>query len=75
MCERGLADNVERICFDAARHDDRRLMDGLLELGFINAENIHSLIELVGSLRDAAMTNHLLEMRRVRFGCDDDFEL
>lgn len=67
MCDRALRCGIEDICVDVARHDDRRTLDALLDLGYLNADNIYGVIERVAALQDAAMTGHLLEARRLRF--------
>lgn len=62
-----LADNIEEICVDIARHDDRATLNELADLGFLNADNLEAVVQAVGKLQDAAMTGYLLEMRRLRF--------
>ncbi|MBQ9043122.1 MAG: leucine-rich repeat domain-containing protein [Eggerthellaceae bacterium] len=59
--------HLEEICVDVARHDDRELMDALLEFGFLNESNLEQVISAVGRLQDAAMTAYLLEVKRRRF--------
>lgn len=76
LAERVLADNIEELCVEAGRHDDRALIDGLFDLGFLNEESLFSVIDRVGSLRDASITGYLLEAKRMRFSDDSlDFEL
>ena len=68
--------NIADICVDVARHDDRETIDKLIESGCLNEDNIDRVIEAVGALQDAAMTGHLLEAKRRRFGgAAVDFEL
>lgn len=55
------------MCMDIARHDDREAMNDLADMGYLNEENLESVIERVGRLQDAAMTGYLLEMKRMRF--------
>ena len=62
-----LDNNLEEICVDIARHDDRVTMGQLADLGVLTAENLERVGEAVGTLQDAAMTGYLLEMKRVRF--------
>ena len=62
-----LDNNLEEICVDIARHDDRVTMGQLADLGVLTAENLERVVEAVGTLQDAAMTGYLLEMKRVRF--------
>ncbi len=76
MMERILRNKLGAICVDIARHDDRLAIDDLLELGFLTQDTIDGVIEDVSSIRDAAMTGHLLEVKRRFFELDAfDFEL
>lgn len=76
MFERIIGGTIEEICVDCARHDDRRMLDELRELGFLTLDTIDGVIERVSALQDAATTGHLLEMKRRHFGMDAfDFEL
>lgn len=68
LAENFLRGKIEHICVAAAKRDDRRIIDSLLDLGFLNADNIVGVIERAGALQDAAMTNYLLDQRRCRFG-------
>lgn len=66
---RALADKVLRshlndFCMEIARRDDKELIDSLVEFGCLNEGNIEEVIEHVGRVQDAAMTNHLLEVKR-----------
>lgn len=71
-----LADNIEDICVEVARHDDRRTIDALLDLGYLNKDNLLGVIEKVGTVQDAAMTGYLLEIKRRYFKQSAlDFEL
>lgn len=56
--------SLERICVAAARNDDRRVIDALMELGYLNKDNLLGIIDEVGKLQDAAMTGYLLELKR-----------
>ena len=68
--------HLVEICVDIARHDDRRALDQMADLGFLNADNIDAVVSAVGKLQDAAMTAHLLEMKRLRLNRDPfDFEI
>jgi ACT domain-containing protein len=59
-----------------AKRDDKESLNDLLELGYINAENIADVIESVSVLKDASITDYLLEMKRVNFGRRaSDFDL
>lgn len=74
--ERVLKRNIAKISASIAKRDDRRSIDALLDLGYINENNIYAVIESVGSLQDAGMTGYLLEVKRMRFGQDAfDFDL
>lgn len=76
MSEKVLREGVADFCVAAARHDDRRVVDALLDLGFLNADNLNAVIDRVVALKDAAMTAHLLEAKRLRFQrAALDFEL
>ena len=68
MCDRMLRDEIEDVCVALAKHDDRRTVDALVELGYLNADNLYCVIDRVGAVQDAAMTNYLLEIKRERFG-------
>ena len=63
-----LTENIEDICVEIARHDDRGALLQLADLGVLNAGNLVRVVDAVGKLQDAAMTGYLLEMKRVRFG-------
>ena len=67
MCERFLRDNAEAICVELARHDDRAALDSMLDLGFLHEGNIFAVIDRIGAVQDASLTNYLLEARRMRF--------
>lgn len=68
--------NIADICVDIARHDDREAIDKLLELGYLNEDNLPGVIDAVRVVQDAAMTGYLLEVKRQRFGGSAmDFEL
>lgn len=71
-----MRNHLREFCLDAARHDDKAIMTSLLDLGFIDADNISEVIEWVGAMQDASVTNYLLEEKRRRFGgIEIDFEL
>lgn len=67
MFERLVRNHIDDICVDIARHDDRAAMDELVDRGFVNEGNLENIIAQVGRLQDAAMTAHLLEVKRMRF--------
>ncbi len=74
--ERILREGLLEICVDMARHDDRKHLDALIELGQLNRENLLEIIDEVAKLQDAAMTGYLLELKRQHFsGAAIDFEL
>mgnify|MGYP003098544150 FL=1 len=78
MCDQVLERGIGPICVEAARHDDRGMIDDLVDAGYLNAGNIVAIIERVGSVQDASITGYLLEVQRERFGTRrafDDFEL
>lgn len=64
--------NIVEICKAVARHDDRATIDKLVELGYLNKENIYDVTDAVAELKDAAMTGHMLELIRKRFGLDSN---
>ena len=82
---RGLVDRVmdghfKEFCLAIARHDDREAMEAMLDMGFINTDNIDDAIEHVSPVQDASITNYLLEAKQRRFGqgfvdFDTDFAL
>ena len=67
MFERLLRNYIVEICVDIARHDDRAALNALVDRGYINEGNLEGIIAEVGKLQDAAMTAHLLEVKRLRF--------
>lgn len=77
LCERFLSNNAIQVCLALAKHDDRTSLDAMLDLGFLNADNIYAVIERTGAVQDATITNYLLEARRLRFeqSVFDDFDL
>ena len=76
LFERTVRGNITDICVAVARHDDREAVDALLDLGFLDEESLLAAIEVVGELKDAAMTGYLLEVKRLRFGGSAmDFDL
>ncbi|HIS40225.1 MAG TPA: leucine-rich repeat protein [Candidatus Aphodovivens avistercoris] len=76
LCERVLTLNIGDVCAEAAKHDDRRLLDDLMDGGYVNEDNIGAMIERVGAVQDASMTGYLLEAKRLRFGREAfDFDL
>ena len=76
MCERMLETNLCDICVEAAKHDDRAMLDDLLGMGCIHSDNINEVIDRVGAVQDASMTGYLLEVKRERFGKEAfDFDL
>lgn len=76
MMESALRGHLIEICVDVARHDDKDVIDGLLDLGYISDENINDVISAVGVVQDASITNHLLDQKRRRFGgATIDFDL
>ncbi len=76
MYESILRNSIEEICVAVARHDDRESLESLLELGFLNENNLLGVIDKVGLLQDAAMTGYLLEVKRQLFKRDAlDFDL
>ena len=71
-----IADNIEEICVDIARHDDRETIGMLTDLGLLTSGNIDAVTEAVNRLQDASMTGYLLELKRLRFGHSrNDYEL
>lgn len=76
LMESALRSHIEEICIDTAKHDDKEVIEGLLDLGYINDGNIDDIINAVGRIQDASITNYLLEEKRKRFGISAlDFEL
>lgn len=74
MMESIVADHLEAICVDAARHDDRDVLRKLVDHGFIDGENVEQIVCAVRALKDASMTAYLLEVQRTRFE-HDPFDL
>ncbi len=76
MYDRILKNNVERMCVAAARHDDRKLINHMFDLGYLNQDNLYRVIDRISALQDAAMMGYLLEAKRLRFGQDVfDFDI
>ena len=76
MCDAFMEREACAICVDAARHDDRAMIDDLVALGYLTGANIMQAIDEVGRLQDAAMTGYLLEIKRRHFGIGSlDFDL
>lgn len=71
-----LTKNLEEVCEAIARHDDRSLIDELIELDVLNKDNLLDVIDHIGKLQDAAMTGYLLEIKRRMFQSSAvDFDL
>ncbi len=76
LMESALRSHIYEICIDVAKHDDKQVIEGLLDLGYINNGNISEIIDAVGRVQDASITNYLLEQKQRRFGTMEiDFEL
>lgn len=80
IADRVLKSHLNDFCVEIARRDNKQLIDSLVEFGYLNESNIEEVIEHVGKVQDAAMTNHLLEVKRRLSGCtpvdfDSFFEL
>ena len=67
MLSEGLSLFVAVVCVAIARHDDRSLIDELIELDVLNKDNLLDVIDHIGKLQDAAMTGYLLEIKRRMF--------
>ena len=71
-----ITENIEEICLDIARHDDRKTLGTLADLDLLTDRNIDAVIDAVNRLCDASMTGYLLELKRLRFGhSHSDYEL
>lgn len=70
-----IADHIEEICVDIARHDERETLGTLADLGLLNSENITGVIDAMNHLHDASTIGYLLELKRLRFGHSYDFDL
>jgi hypothetical protein len=68
LAERFLRTEAEPICLDIARHGDQATLGMMMDAGFVNEDNIETIIDQVATLRDAALTGFLLEQQRRRFG-------
>lgn len=76
MCDRAMRSNLVDIIVQAARHDDRQVVDDMLDLGYLTKDNIDIVVERAGDVQDAAMTGYLLEVKRRFFGSQlMDFDL
>lgn len=64
LADKVLQSHLNDFCVEIARHDNKELIDSLVEFGYLNEDNIEGVIEHVGRVQDAAMTNHLLEVKR-----------
>lgn len=82
---RSLADRVLKthlfdFLVEIARHDDKNLIDALIDFNYLTIENINDAIEHVGAVQDASITNYLLDAKRTMSGgaaidFEADFEL
>lgn len=68
LLERVMRMRLLDMCAAIAKHDDRRTLDALADLGMIDASNLDAVLERLEAVQDAAMTGYLLEMGRRRFG-------
>lgn len=68
LLERVMQMRLLDMCAAIAKHDDRRTLDALADLGMIDAGNLDAVLERLEAVQDAAMTGYLLEMGRRRFG-------
>ena len=76
LMEASVRNHLNEICVDAARHDDKSVIEGLIDLGFVDGDNIADVIEAVSAVQDASVTNYLLEQKQRRFGSSGiDFDL
>lgn len=76
MCDRVMRSNLVDIIVQAARHDDRQVVDDMLDLGYLTKDNIDIVVERVSDVQDAAMTGYLLEVKRRFFSSQlMDFDL
>lgn len=74
--EKMFAFHLVDICIAIAKHDDRTAIDDLVELGYLNADNIYEVTDEIAKLQDAAMTGHMLRIIDERYGLDTKrFEL
>lgn len=70
-----LEKRLKDFCIEIARHDNKSLFDKLIDLNIINEQNIDSIIEVVTCLKDATVTNYLLDAKRNLSGNDKiDFD-
>lgn len=56
------------VCAAFAERNDSAALDGLADLGYLDAETTTRVIDALGGSGSTAMTGHLLEMKRRRFG-------
>lgn len=62
--------NAVDVCMEFARRGDRESISSLIDMGFVNGDNIDEVISRASSLRDAVVTGFLLEASRLRLGRD-----
>ena len=62
-----LREHLDEACVAFARHDDRKGIDGLADIGFISAENIDHIVEAVSAEGSAPIMARLNELKRMRF--------
>ena len=62
-----LREHLDEACVAFARHDDRKGIDGLADIGFISAENIDHIVEAVSAEGSAPIMARLNELKRMQF--------
>ncbi len=68
MLTRFMRNHLADVAVAISKRADKASIEKLVDLGFIDAENITQVVESVGVLQDAAMTSYLLTIKRDRFG-------
>lgn len=71
-----LGRRLEETCRTFAKRDFAEGFDALADLGYLNERTITGVIDAVNETGSVAMTGHVLELKRRRFGrLRDDYEL
>lgn len=74
LAEKALSVHLDEYMTEIAKHDDKPLVDALIDMGYINSDNIAQAIEAVSRVQDASVTNHLLDAKHRFDGGGVDFD-
>ena len=60
-------EHLDDACIAFARHNDRKCIDQLADLGLISEENINYVVEAAATANSAPIMARLNELKRTRF--------